>query len=420
MRPAPIILYFNGTFVNRTNGAHVRMSALLRFLLAGPDPVIVYSYADHPDCPWGAAEIARFAHDFPKARLVLDRRPAWLVLATKAKKWLSGAVPGWAPWLLALRLPGATPGYERLCHGFPDARLIVNYANGLVELNGVVPGRAVIETHDLDFLQFSKRFGHALSSRRIAAKFRSEFALLDHAAALISIAPIEAGLFRLCFAEKAVFFIPDYGVSGAPRPVPQARPAEYDLLFVGSENPFNVAGIVGFMAAHRAFLRHHDLVIAGRASLDPEVVAAAAGCARVRLLGFVDDIDALYRRARLVISPVDGTGLKIKVVEALAAGKPVFGSRHTIDGLPPGSGGCVFPIDPAAMTAMLDDPDALARAGLAARAYARNLASTADLAAFEAFLKKWGEVTMVDRSVATVRPWHRHRSRAQKEPSARP
>lgn len=375
----PIIVYFNGTFVHRLNGAHARVKALIDFLLARGSRVILYSFSDHSDCPWGAAEIALFAARFPDVELILDRRPGWFRLATRFKKLLSGAWPAFATPLVRSRLPLATPRYRALCRAWPQAPMIVNYANGLVELNGACPKRTIVETHDLDFVQFAKRFGHAITSRRIGSKFRSELGLLGATTGLIAIAPIEAGMFRMLLPNIPVFFVPDYG-SAAPAVASGTAPRRFDLLFVGSENIFNVDGICAFLADASGFLAGRTLAIAGRVSLDPRVIAAARGSDNVALLGFVEDLGPVYAAARIVISPVDGTGLKIKVVEALAAGKPVFGSRHTIDGLPPGAQACVFPMEAGRMAEMLADPILLDKAATAARCYAGGLASAGDLA----------------------------------------
>jgi glycosyltransferase involved in cell wall biosynthesis len=103
-------------------------------------------------------------------------------------------------------------------------------------------------------------------------------------------------------------------------------------------------------------------------------------------LGFVDDIGDLYRRTKIVISPVDGTGLKIKVVEALSAGKPVFGSQHSIEGLPPGADDCVFIINATHMSKMLADPALLAAAGNAAHEFARGLSLKGDITQLRSYL----------------------------------
>jgi glycosyltransferase involved in cell wall biosynthesis len=389
----PIILYFNGTFVHKLNGAHVRVCNLLEFLLTCGYRVILYSYADHSDCPWGLNEIARFHEMFPNVELILDRRPSHFDLWKRAKKLLSGMFPWLTKALIRTRLPGATPNYARLIAKEPDAVLVVNYANGLIELNGLVSEVTIIETHDLDFLQFSKRFGFSLTSSKIVSKFRSEFSLLGAASALIAIGAPEAGLFRLCFPKKPVFFVPDYTSGRAPTAESEAVRIDYDLVFVGSENAFNVNGLCEFIDEYRDLLNIFTLAVAGKVSMTNQVIRVAQGISNVRLLGYVDDISDLYSRSKVAISPVDGTGLKIKVIEALAAGKPVFGSRHTIDGFPLGHKGCIFPLEALRTTKLLQDQKALAVAGKVAKSYAANLARISETILLRSYLESVGIVS---------------------------
>jgi glycosyltransferase involved in cell wall biosynthesis len=385
-----LIVYFNGTFVNNRNGAHFRVASLLDFLLSQGCKVTVYSYSNHVECPWHEAEIELFKQQFPTASLVLDQRSPALRYWGKVKKKLSGVLPNLIPWLTRLHLPHLTPNFDRLEKRFPDALYIVNYANGLLELNGINPDRCVIETHDIDFLQFSKRFGHEITSRRITEKFRSEVGLLQSALSLLSIARTEAGMFRLFFPKKSIFFLPKYSVPTDGNPDVAVAHYDVDMLFIGSRNPFNVSGIIQFLAEQRGLLQRFSLAIAGEVSTNPDVVEKSSGADNISLLGFVDDLNALYRRAKIVVAPVDGTGLKIKVIEALAAGKPVFGSRHALDGLPPGSEKCVFMIDAEKMSAMLSDPASLRSASEAALLYSQALANSGDIAEFRRFLDAEG------------------------------
>ncbi len=394
----PIILYFNGTFVHRLNGAHVRVSNLLNFLLTCGYRVILYSYADHVDCPWGEKEIALFHETFPNVELILDRRPRYFNLWKRAKKMLSGMVPSLTNTLIRTRLPGATPNYARLTANEPDAVLIVNYANGFIELNGVTASITIIEAHDLDFLQFSKRFGFALTSLKIVSKFRSEFSLLGAASALIAIGAPEAGLFRLCFPKKPVFFVPDYsGASGPIAKSPGSR-TDYDLVFVGSENPFNVDGLCEFIDEYRDVLRTLTLAVAGKVGMTKQVMRVAQRNSNVKLLGYVKDVSNLYSRSKVAISPVDGTGLKIKVIEALTAGKPVFGSRHTIDGLPSGHKGCIFSLEDLRTTKLLQDQNALEAAGEVAKSYVANLATLSETMLLRSYLESVGKVSSREAS----------------------
>lgn len=372
-----VIVYYHGTFVNRQNGAHARVAELLRHLQASDYRVIVYSYHDHRACPWKEADVARFAKDFEGIELVLDRRSGWFHRLTFLKLRLIALLPQLAGRLLALRLPSATPHYDALLRQYPDAALVVNYADGLVELNGVRGRAAIVETHDLKFVNAAKSLGRRLTSLKTMLSARAEMELLDRADTLIAIAPPEAAIFRLFYASKPVLLIPAYALAPA---IVRAERLRYDLLFVGSENVLNVDGLIGFIAAHRDWLATRSLAVVGRVCFDERVCAAASDLAGVTLCGYVDDLDAFMAACKLLIAPVDGTGLKIKVLEALAVGKPVFASDSALAGLPPGYEACAFPIDEAAMQRLLQDDAQRERAQEAAIAYCRERLIGEDLA----------------------------------------
>jgi hypothetical protein len=63
--------------------------------------------------------------------------------------------------------------------------------------------------------------------------------------------------------------------------------------------------------------------------------ALPSGGAGVRVLGPVDDVDELYRGARLTINPaVAGTGVKVKTLESLSRLRPVVCWPAGVGGLP--------------------------------------------------------------------------------------
>ena len=68
----------------------------------------------------------------------------------------------------------------------------------------------------------------------------------------------------------------------------------------------------------------------------------------------VKDLDPLYRQAGVVISPLRiGSGLKIKLIEALSRGKSVVATSKTLQGVVEHLGDCVV---------IEDDPELFARA----------------------------------------------------------
>ena len=54
----------------------------------------------------------------------------------------------------------------------------------------------------------------------------------------------------------------------------------------------------------------------------------------VEFPGFVDDLDSLYRRSRVVCAPIlSGGGTRVKIIEAAAHGKPIASTRLGAEGL---------------------------------------------------------------------------------------
>lgn len=110
------------------------------------------------------------------------------------------------------------------------------------------------------------------------------------------------------------------------------------LLFVGSDNPSNHYGILDFLERDfpviRAVFPDLELLIAGNLCRRLEVKTEG-----VRLLGEVADLSEAYSQADLVLNPLTiGTGLKIKMIEAMGLSKVVFSTPVGADGLEDSAG----------------------------------------------------------------------------------
>lgn len=381
-----IIIYFNGAFVNNQNGAHSRVSDLMMFLVNIGAHIVFYSYRDHNAWPWGENEIRRFGELYPEAELVLEGSSFLLRAWTRIKVVLAAVSPSLARQALRLRVPLLSPRLEALSDRSELPIFIVNYARGLLEVNGLPGADLIVETHDLAFLSGMKQSSGSVTDLRTILKARGELAILGSAGALIGIAPAEVSFFKMLLPDVETYYVPKYqNAPSSLTPQSLASKLRHDVLFVGSENSFNVRGLIRFIREHRSWLKTRRFAIAGRVCGVPEVAEAARGVGAV-LLDYVEDLASVYAASRIVVSPVDGTGLKIKVVDALGAGKPVFGSSHTLAGLPPGFEGCVFPIDEAEMDRMLSDEAWRARAGESALRYAATLSEAGDCEAFKSRL----------------------------------
>ena len=366
-----VIVYFNGTFMQRSNGAHARADSCLQFLLRHFERVIVYSFRNHPTCPWTDNLVQRFAAEYPRARLVLEQRSPCLIAMTRLKNILTAFMPSLARQAVRLGLPGAAPAYASLLNEHPRAVLIVNYVDGLTQLNGISHQQLVVETHDIKFINYRFQAHRPASTFRSIFKFRSEIALLSTAQAVIAISPTEAHFFRMVVDDAKVLYIPEFNQDGGVQDA-ETEDAEdflYDLVFVGSDNILNVEGLVGFLEEHMPWLGKYRIAVCGKVCQQEAVTRTAKRYPNLSLLGFVEDMDQVYLRSKAALSPVRGTGLKIKIIDALAKGKPVFASQSSFAGLPPGYEGCVFPIEKRVMCRILDQAECRRAAVRESRVY---------------------------------------------------
>jgi glycosyltransferase involved in cell wall biosynthesis len=188
----------------------------------------------------------------------------------------------------------------------------------------------------------------------------------DHA---LSISQSERGILEVLCRDVVFHDIP-MAVANDPT---ETLDTEYDLLFVGSDNPFNVTGLRWFLEQVLPFLHGSPRVaVAGRVC---DVVALPP---QVRALHHVAVLSPVYAATSLVICPLlGGTGQKVKVIEALSHGVPVVTTRWGVDGMSPGFAECCVVADSAsafasAIDECLAQPERITRMGEAARRYANN------------------------------------------------
>lgn len=155
-----------------------------------------------------------------------------------------------------------------------------------------------------------------------------EFRLLACADTVLAIQATEADAVSRHLPDRQVIVAPMAVQVGAPSP---GRADE--LLFVGSNTAPNTVGINWFMDEvwPRIRAERPDVTLKIAGSVARSLGPVPAG---VEVLGLVDSLEPLYREAGVVISPLlTGSGLKIKLVEGLAAGKAMVVTTTTLQGV---------------------------------------------------------------------------------------
>jgi glycosyltransferase involved in cell wall biosynthesis len=230
----------------------------------------------------------------------------------------------------------------------------------------------VIDTHDVMHRRTDALAAAGLAPWWFCTTYAEEQRGLARAELILAIQDDEADVFRAMAPAATVLTVP-HGCPVEPAPPAAARPAR--LLLVASYNEINVQGLRWFLAevwpALRRVRADAELVVCG--NIDEKVRDVPAG---VVLRGPVEALGAEYAAARVVVTPVGGgTGLKVKVVEALCHGRPVVTTPAGAAGLDTGEAAGVLVADEpgdfaATLARLLDDPTRWTRLTAAATAHA--------------------------------------------------
>jgi glycosyltransferase involved in cell wall biosynthesis len=104
----------------------------------------------------------------------------------------------------------------------------------------------------------------------------------------------------------------------------------YDLLFIGSDNVHNQKGIKWFFEEiYPRLFRSIRVLIVG------PITQYVQGYDNVTCIPYVDHIADAYKQSRISICPLlGGTGMKIKIIEALSYGLPVVTTEKGHAGFP--------------------------------------------------------------------------------------
>ncbi|WP_041357426.1 glycosyltransferase [Methylorubrum extorquens] len=254
--------------------------------------------------------------------------------------------------------------------------VLVNYVFLSRALERVPPGvLTLIDTHD----RFAGRQTQYRPFRAEPNFFYTdaagEAAGLARADIVLAIQAAEAGYFA-SLTDSRVLLLPPHFPAQTPFAVPE-RVAR--IGFLGHGNDPNLFSIGRFIRAWRDGWTpdRPELVIAG------EICRSLPGVEGpgVRLLGYLDRLEDFYAQADLVVAPMlMGSGLKMKVGEALSFGRPVIGTEIGLEGFEP--------VEPAhrcrdveavkaAVLAVAADAEALARLTRASEALFTRYSATA-------------------------------------------
>jgi len=330
------------------SGAHVRALSYLHGLREHGYSITWIGAEQFSDAEWSVSSISRFESELGiKARYVKRSPEDERWAATHGNYGIAGNIQ-WHGF--------ASPGIvSAITHAraeiSPDI-FVVNYAywGDLARGDDWGSTKRVLETHDLvtlgrlkaEFLEQGLRpflQGDSAALERLTREsffdsmppvdLSREFAQCEHFDSVVAIAPHEFVSLSTGIAAAPVAYIP----GGAHVPRRCVNTYSGTPLFLVGPNNFNLQGYLYLalrvMPPLRAKIPTASFKIIGKLSASlPEVEG-------LERLGYVENILPSYEQAPFAICPLlGGTGMQIKIVEAMAHGVPVIALRNVAGSSP--------------------------------------------------------------------------------------
>jgi GT2 family glycosyltransferase len=234
---------------------------------------------------------------------------------------------GWGADRLEEFLRARSPYYDRILVSRPHNMQRLRAALNGLAWNGAGP-RVIYDAEAVFSLREAGRRrvrGGQPEPGEAAARVREEAALAGAADAVIAVSDSE----RALFVEAGVARVFTLGHAVAPQPTPRPFEQRSGLLFVGAvhgDDDPNADALEWFATSVLPLLRDR---LAGEARLRAAGVNLSRRLAALRspgldLLGWIDDLTAIYDRARVFVAPLRyAAGIPLKVYDAASHGVPV-------------------------------------------------------------------------------------------------
>jgi|GEM_PF-4138059 len=223
--------------------------------------------------------------------------------------------------------------YKKVLSDFKPHIVLINYTYFSKLFHFTPSGiEKLLDTHDSLHLRFKQLYNSAKKMQNFRISIKDEIQALNRADKVISIQRQEAAFFKTHGCTAKIYTIGHQLVYKA-NPIHKKR---HKLLYVGARYSANIDALNHFLTHIWPLLIVQnpslELYIAGGIGVEFQHLATTEGA--IKLLGYVDDLAALYNQVDVAINPIRmGSGLKIKNIEALSNGRPVITTTLGAEGL---------------------------------------------------------------------------------------
>jgi len=162
--------------------------------------------------------------------------------------------------------------------------------------------------------------------------FKKEISLINKAKSVVAIS-LDEILFLSKFTNETIKWnhLPHMI---KPKNIVEKTKYENDILCISSNNKFNLFGICWFFFNEYKMLSDYKFLFVGNC-IDYIQAETEYNIKKVKFKRYVKNLDDVYNNSKIIIAPIDGgTGLKIKIIEALSYGKPIVTNLQGLQGQP--------------------------------------------------------------------------------------
>ena len=351
--PPRILVVYPHNFILPSKGINVRVREIMKYLTGRGFRIDLLSLTGFED-EWPAAprihtgdiEVENIhLYHFPQGQAACPSsyatrlRKTWRRIFPAARTLRHTELPDFA-------FPGMKSLFNKLVENIHYDFILVSYAfwAGLVEKRSFPNTSLLLEISDFltlnlhDACQGSVDFGALLTEEvRRVNLFDKVFCISDE----------ELRLFSRLAPRPAYFHVPHF----MSRPSAARKEITADACLVASGNPHNAQGIRWLFDQVLPLLpKEFRLLVVGKITEH-----LPRHPANVTTVPHAESLDNVYASSRMALCPLlGGTGMKIKVVEALAHGLPVVCTRHGVTGFQDRRfTGCSVADDPAEFAALI-------------------------------------------------------------------
>lgn len=321
MKHKQILFFFPGNFFLDIEGCHFRVLQELRYLLDNNCKVDVLIFdniggwkykSDHFQHENMNVDVINYSPILEKFQKILFFANINISFSPMAKMFTNMI---------------NTNKYDAMFISYAPYAYLARLAQGKVK-------KIICDTHDfLTLWAYSK---NEIPFDKLGKRIGRELKYLAEFTDIINISEYENYFFESFLSAKNHVLVPYSEMFE----VQKNHKYKYDLIFVGSDNVFNIISINWFLEKVYPKISNLKLVIVGKVG---NHIAKKNLLQNVEIVGRVEKLDEYYHKSKVAISPmIGGTGLKIKIIEALSYGKPVIASSVVKYGLISGFENSIF------------------------------------------------------------------------------